>query len=258
MVRVADVLPISGVPVVPRQLTGADELYVLEHPGPPVAALAGLASRVCAGDAQWSALPAAELGALALLLRRAWLGDAIRTDSSCLLPQCGERVDVAFTIEDYLGHRRPRPFRDAVPSADEPGWHVLVGTETRFRAPTVADLLAALQATDPQAALIAECVRPARVSAAAARRIDRALTALAPAAAGEISGSCPACGAELSLWFDPVTFILAELRDGARFVHSEITALAAATGWSERDLAAMPRERRVAYLRALTRERVEP
>lgn len=267
---VADVLPISGVRVTPRQLTGSDELYVLEHAGSAVATVVGLASRVCAADAQgsdgvantgraataWPKLPAADVGALALLLRRAWLGDMIRTDSACVGPGCGERVDIAFGIGDYLGHRRPRTFRGASPAEGEPGWYVLAGAQTRFRLPTFADLLAVLDAADPQGALATRCVRPPQVPAAMARRIDRALAALAPVTAGEIGGACPVCDRELTLHFDPVTFVLAELRDDARFVYGEIAALAAATGWSERDLVAMPRARRTAYLRALARERV--
>jgi len=139
-------LPVSGIALAVAEPTGYDELYVIETALPPMLLMARLASRVATavgGDpVDWAGLPATDLGATALIVRRCWLGDAIRTDTRCPDPDCRERIDVAFGIGDYIGHHQPRRPRAAAPAADA-GWFTLTGTGVRFRVPTVGDLLAA-------------------------------------------------------------------------------------------------------------------
>lgn len=254
-----------------REPTGEDELFVLEHRGHPAATVLGLAFRLWAppspaGDpaaeaglpecpAPWGRLPAVCAGAIALQVRRDWLGDLVRTDAACGSPRCGERVDIAFSIADYLNHHRPRAFRGATPEPGGTGWLALSGTEVRFRIPTLSDLLAALAAADPDETLAHRCVRPDRVPAALARRVDRALAALAPSPAGDVTGRCPECGQPMSLRFDPVSYALAELRDAAAGVHEQVWLLASAFGWREREILRMPRRRRAIYADLAERDR---
>ena len=47
-------------------------------------------------------MPAADLAAIALSIRRAWLGDTIRTEGFCADPPCHEPMDIAFGISAYL------------------------------------------------------------------------------------------------------------------------------------------------------------
>jgi hypothetical protein len=254
-----------------REPTGDDELFVLEYRGHPVAAVLGLAFRLWSPPADGSPagasaglpecpapcqrLPAVCAASIALQVRRDWLGDLVRTDAVCPAPQCGKRVDVTFSIGDYLDHHRPRAFRGATPEPGGAGWLALSGTEVRFRVPTIGDLVAALAAADPEETLARQCVRPDRVPAAVARRIDRALAALAPSLASEVTGRCPECGRPFSLRFEPISYALAELREAAAGVHEQVWLLASAFGWREAEILRMPRRRRAVYAELAERDR---
>jgi len=251
------VLPVSGLTLQVREATGADELVVLESAGPPVATVLTLAGRLATGPAgevpAWAELPATEVGAIALTLRQAWLGDTIRTDTQCAGPDCGERMDIAFTIPAYLAHYRPRRYRGVRTGQD--GWFTLAGTSVSFRLPTIGDMRAAATAPDPELWLREHCVRPAAISAAVGRRVSRAMAALAPSLTGSIIAHCPVCGASQPLEFDPVTYALAELRDAASGLYEEVHLLAATFRWTERDILALPRSRRARYAELIHIER---
>jgi hypothetical protein len=252
------VLPVSGMTLQVREATGADELLILEPAGTPVATMLALASRLAtdaAGSAPaWEELPAADLGAIALTIRQAFLGDTIRTDAYCADPACSERMDIAFTVSSYLAHHRPRRYRGV--SADDAGWFTVAGTSASFRLPAIGDLLLAAAASDPESCLRERCVRPATVPAAVARRIARAMSALAPSLAGAMTACCPACGRTRLLQFDPVTYTLAELRDASAGLYEEVHLLASALGWTERDILALPRRRRATYAELIHRQRM--
>jgi hypothetical protein len=71
-------LPVSGVEVTLREPTGEEDLLVLEAAGSPASLIIALAARLSIAEIDWAALPAVELSALALVIRRAWLGDRVR------------------------------------------------------------------------------------------------------------------------------------------------------------------------------------
>src|SRR5262249_42554529 len=127
------------------------------------------------------------------------------------------------------------------------GWFTLAGASVSFRLPTIGDVQAAATAPDPELWLRQQCVRPAAVPAAVARRVSKAMAALAPSLTGAITAGCPACGASQSLQFDPVTYSLAELRDAASGLYEEVHLIAATFCWAERDILALPRSRRARY-----------
>jgi hypothetical protein len=243
-------LPVSGVTLAVHEPTGADELSVVETALSPLAALTRLAYRVtstAAGDPiDWASLPAADLAAAALEIRRAWLGEAIRTDTRCPEAGCQEPIDVSFGIGDYLAHHRPQRARGVMPAA-EAGWFTLAGTAVRFRIPTVADLLEAESHGRPADALLGRCVDAPEVSRAIARRLDRALGRLAPTLDDLLGGTCPACGHDVTMRFDPLGYTLAELRNAFSGVVLETHALAFAYGWPEGEILALPRSRRQRY-----------
>jgi hypothetical protein len=253
------VLPVSGVTLQVREATGADELLVLEPAGPPVVTVLALASRLATGsDGQapdWEQLPAADAAAIALAIRRAWLGDTIRTEARCADASCAEWMDVAFGIPSYLAHHRPRTLR-GVTAGREKGWFELAGAQVSFRLPTISDLQTALTAGDPEACLRQRCLQPATVPARAARQVSRAMSALAPSLSGAITACCPSCGASSLLQFDPLTYALAELRAAASGLYEEVHLLASAFSWSERDILALPRSRRAMYAELIHRDRV--
>jgi hypothetical protein len=252
------VLPVSGLTLQVREATGADELIVLEPGWSPVATIVTLASRLFT-DAQghppaWEELPAADVGAIALTIRQAWLGERISTDARCPSPGCLERMDIAFAIPAYVAHHRPRSYSGVGPGQDA-GWFELGGAPVSFRLPTIGDLRVALASADPEHCLRERCVRPATVPAATARRVSRAMTALAPSLIGAVTVHCPACGGRGQLRFDPVSYSLAELRDSAAGLYEEVYLLAAAFRWPEDAILALPRSRRARYAELIRRDR---
>lgn len=251
-------LPVSGLTLHVREATGADELVVLEPGRSPVATVVTLASRLTT-DAQgrapaWEELPAADVGAIALTIRQAWLGERISTDARCPRDGCRERMDIAFTIPAYLAHHRPRRQAGLRPGQDA-GWYEFGGAPVSFRLPTIADLRAATASADPERCLRERCVRPSVVSAALARRVSGAMAALAPSLAGAVTAHCPACGGGDLLRFDPVSYALSELRDAAAGLYDEVHLLASAFCWPEEAILALPRSRRARYAGLIRRER---
>ncbi|HVU76783.1 MAG TPA: hypothetical protein VHC67_04320 [Gaiellaceae bacterium] len=235
------ILPASGRRVAVGEPSGDDELLALEGAGSPVETMLALAARLVSGVDDWRVLPAADLAAAALLVRRAWIGRTIRTDAFCPAPGCGERIEIAFSVEEYVDHHRPRAYRGV--GEPEPGVYELAGA--RFRLPTVGDLLDGT---------LHECIAEG-APPAVARRIERALQALAPSLAGELAGVCPECGATVDLWFEPVDYVLAELRDASAALFQQVHELASAYHWTEHAILALDRRRRTRYVE-LVREEV--
>lgn len=243
----AALLPVSGRHLRIREPRGEDELLVLESAGPAAPTMLALASRLATADdgsaLDWPALPAVDLAAAALLVREVWLGGTIRTEALCPSVECAEPIDVSFGIADYLDHHRPRSFRGAV--EDDLGWFALRDAGVRFRIPLVADVVAGT---------LADCVRPADLSAAEARRVDRALDAVAPRLDGELAGSCPACGRSVELRFEPIAYVTEELRDASSGLFAQVHELALAYHWSEASILALDRARRHGYVSLIREE----
>jgi hypothetical protein len=250
------VLPVSRLALAVREPIGEDELFVVESASAPLPTLLELGRRVVtAADGSpvpWPELPATDLGAVALLVRRALVGSTIHTDAACPAPGCGERIDVSFTVTDYVDHHRPRRPRGAVAAGD--GWWSLTGADVRFRIPTVADVTELPAGED--GGLDERCVKAAgTLTAALAQRVGRALAALAPSLDDLLGGVCPECGHEVTMRFDPIGYTLAELRHAFAGIHAETHALASAYGWPEDVILALPRSRRRRYASLIAEER---
>jgi len=255
------VLPVSGVELRLREPTGHDEVCVLESTTSANATTFVLAERLAAplsgeplSHATWGELPAPDLAAVALLIREAWLGPLIQTEATCPSPPCSETIDIAFTVRDYLAHSRPRHPR-GVGSDERPGWYVLGDGVARFRVPTVEDLLAVDGDSDPGQALAQRCVEPADLPGSSARRVERAMAALAPSLVDTVAGECPECGEPVALLFDPANFTVAELRDVSRFVYADVHLIASRYGWPEDEILALPSRRRACYADLIRDER---
>lgn len=251
------VLPVSGTKVLLHEPTGDDELLVLEGTGSSVTTLVALAESMASdlegGVIDWPALPATELGAIALLIRGIWLGDTIRTAALCSDVACDQRIDVSFNIPEYLDHHRGRRFRGLIEC--EPGWFTFANTDVRFRIPTIADLFDALTSQHPET-IDARCIQPANPSKSLANRIDRALDALAPRLDGELIGDCPSCGRNVALHFEPTTYVLEELRDASGGLFGQVHELASSYHWSEQAILALGRRRRHNYVAMIRSELV--
>jgi len=256
----AGTLPASRVYVRMREPTGVDELFMLESTGPPRRTMCELSGRVVSDAAGeplvWDDLPAVDLAAAALFIRSVWLGGKIRAEARCSAQDCGGRIDIAFTIDAYLDHRRPRVFRGVSKNGD---WFDLSGAGVRFKVPTVANLEAAAGngiAVAVADALATSCVSPSPPGAAARRRVERALQALAPPLDGMVAGVCPICDAEVRLWFAPVDFVVDELRDASADLFDDVHELACAYHWSEHEILRLDRRRRRAYVELVRAELV--
>jgi hypothetical protein len=249
------VLPVSGVAVALRQPTGAEDLRLTEHdvgsPDLPLVLIERLG--MAETELAWADLPVADIDAMIVRLRRALLGDRVVADVACAAAECGQRIDLSFSLDGYLAHHQPRPAprsRGWRVEAVQAPWHALVGPggeAARFRLPTLADQLAVAAAVDPAVALLEACVRPAGLPARVLARVEAAMAAMAPPLSGALEGRCPECGTPISAWFDARRYCLQELADRARFVFDDVDVLADRYHWSERAILTLPHSRRTEY-----------
>jgi hypothetical protein len=251
-------LPVSGTGILMRQPSGAEDLLLVEARVADAALAISLLSRVAqAADGSaldWESVPATDIDAALLRLRQIVFGDAIRADATCRVAGCGKRIDIAFGIDEYLEHHAPRPARGADPSA-EAGWIRLRATPVSFRIPTGADQVAVAFARNPEHELVRRCIKPPDVAPALTRRVEKAMEALAPSLAHNLSGRCPECGTTIAVYFDPRQFVLCELREQADFIYEDTHLLAEHYHWPEADILALPRDRRLRYAEIVRRSR---
>ena len=237
-------LPVAGIDVVVRTPAGIDELLIVENAPDFAAAVRICDELVARADGvlfAWADAAVTDLDAAVLWLRRAILGDTIRADVRC---ECGERVDIAFSIADYVEHHRPLPSDTA--RGDEPGWFCIATTE--FRIPRANDQLAIARSAEPVAALLDRCTRSGvPLDDNLRQRIEVAMELLAPSLCDELEGTCPKCSAIIGVTFDPLEFSLRELRDHASTIYEDVCAIAHHYHWSETDILALPATRRGRY-----------
>src|SRR5581483_4576738 len=208
-------LPVSGIGVVLRQPTGAEDILVLESKGAvrtSIALAERLASRTDAAALDVAALPACDLERLIMELRREVLGDVIASRALCSAPECAAAVDVSFRITDYVAVQRPRIPAGVDPVETEPGWFALQKDGVEFRLVTAADLAAAEDAGQPERELSRRTTRPESAPARAIARAQRAMRAMAPCLPREIAGRCPECGRTAWFAFHPFGYVHDELR----------------------------------------------
>lgn len=247
------VLPVSRRAVSMRQPTGRDEMLLIEQHGSEPARAIAFADRLAGGGLDAAALPAPDLDALLLRLRQVLIGDRVLAETRCVAPSCRARTHIAFGIEAYLTHHAPRAPRlrhcRVAPSLDAPGWFDFHGAEkpARFRLPTAGDERDVAGRPDALATLAERCLAPTPFPGPFRHAAEAAMAALAPSLAGPLVGTCPECGEEVAVQFDPRRFVLAELRVRADFVAAEVDALAARYHWTERAILNLPSARRAAY-----------
>lgn len=284
-------LPVSGWTVGLRQPSGTEDLLLAEAARTPIGDVAlalTLAGRLACGfegePIDWRKLSVTDLDAMVLRLRQALIGDRVRADVPCPAPVCGQRIDIEFSVEDFLAHHCPQSEEEAgnggaVRSADEPGWFSLSdmpedsdtfatdvagfaegssrakesypgGPEpatVAFRLPTADDLLAVVGQPDGEGELTRRCLRPAQVPDRLRQRVEAAMEAMAPSLSSDLEGLCPECGTTVTVQFDARWFCLRELRDRAVFIYQDVDLLARRYHWSETEILSIPQLRRSAY-----------
>lgn len=240
-------LPGVGRLVALRAPDGADDVHLLEAGGPDLSAALGLLARVaCEADGgvlDVASLPLGDVDALLLRLRQRVLGDAVSAEARCTA--CGERVDVSFSVEDFLGHHLPEG--GPAVTAEEAGWFRLPDAGVEFRLPRAGDLVDVAGVPRPAADLLACCARPADAAEARREEIEAAMEAMSPSLYSELEGRCPACGGAVAIGFDPLSFVVRELRDRAALVYEDVCIIARHLHWSEAEILALPAARRSRY-----------
>ena len=246
-------LPAIGVTVTLCQLTGVEDMMLLE--APPITTIeaelalsTALVERlaVAPDDApiDWRDVPITDLDILLLRLRQARIGDRVRGDVACPAIGCAERVQISFGIDeflDYAGSETAAPVPSAVP-----GWFDVPRSDNcvRFRLPTPRDIVASARTAKPVRSLAARCIHPPTATGPQRRRAERAMEAIAPLSVRLLQGDCPACGAAVTAHFDIRRFCLRELRDQAIFISDDIDLLAGNYHWSEGAILSLGADRR--------------
>jgi hypothetical protein len=250
-------LPVSELPVMVNEPTGAEDLFLretrTESPADALELIGRLVRRADGGPIEWLDCSVPDLEAALLFLRQETLGDLISTDARCPSSGCGARVDVSFRISGLLQSKKSSRSKNTEMTA-QGEWISLAykGRRLEIRLPTGADLLAIDGHDKPWLALEERCVRPARLERAATRRAERTMEALAPRFSSNLAGNCPECGRDFEYYFDVFVFVLRELRSHAAGVLQEVHLLATHYKWAEREILALPRRRRLAYAEMLS------
>lgn len=226
-----------------KQITGTDEMRFLGGGGGDAARLADLARHldlIAEGDDP--DLPAWE--SCLLDLRRVMSGPRVSAELTC--PDCGEGVALIFGIDDLP--RITTPAAETVAGAALRALRLsdLVAVEASGR-DRLTDLLSRATGRDNgwAAGVLAG---PDRVDAVAA--LERAVSGLDL----ELGTRCTDCGSAIVSPFDVQAFVGAELADGARHLLDEVHRIASTYHWSEQDILALPRSRRMAYLDRIDRD----
>jgi hypothetical protein len=245
-------LPVSGLSATLAWPTGADDMLVAESVAPDVrlgvALLTSLARRAGYGDIDFAAVPLTDVDVAMLRVRQQLFGDRARGSVECSSEGCRERIDISFSIADYLRHHEPDAAAGVSRRPD--GAFALEGSSCSFRPPTPRDLVEATHGSDVEAALVRLCVLGSSPSAEELDRVGEALETVAPDLCGDLEGICPVCGAIVTVAFDPQIFVLQEIRRRAVAIYEEVDLLASRYHWSEDHILAMPAQRRARYVEA--------
>ena len=254
-------LPVSKIEVGLKPPNGWDELRVVEAPECNTQLALELAARLAVFppglSLDWGQLPVTDLDALFLHLRRQLFSETVLTDLSCPYPECSKRIDVSFSISDYLSYpqHRPRPVKD-LEQADEEGWYRLGSSQKiLFRLPNGADQVAITTALRPEQELVKRCIRPPNSPARWLKKVERAMEMLAPHLSHSLEGYCAECGRVVNIFFDVQRFCLQEIREQARFIHYEVHLLALHYHWPEDKILDLPGTRRRLYAELVAEER---
>lgn len=130
------------------------------------------------------------------------------------------------------------------------------GIAVAFRLPTTEDLRA-LPGTDRAAArraLLARCTGrdEPELSDELAAAVEAAMEEASPVGAVEFAVGCPDCGATTVAALDVPALLWAEVESRALALLRDVHTLAAAYGWTETDVLALPPVRRAVYLELVT------
>jgi hypothetical protein len=194
-------------------------------------------------------LPVGRRDRLLLQLRELSFGPQLSLLATC--PSCREQLELSVSIRE-LG----LPLPDQEPAVD--GEVTLGAYHIAFRLPTSADLWAVAAMPSREAALeelVARCVTAVHSQQEAAALPEELLPALSahlaavdPHSEALFGLKCPGCGQSFQAALDVARLLHRELAAEAERLLDQVATLAAAYGWSEREIVAMSARKRQAYL----------
>ena len=193
-----------------------------------------------AGDDALLALPVGARDRLVLAIRAAHLAGPLRSEPVCA--GCGATFELTLSPETF-GLAGDAPWPDPAPRPIRVG-----GRDVALRPVALGDLLEVETIAAPDRAAETLAARVCDANAPSPEALAEALEALDPAADIWIETRCPECGAAESLAFDPVHFVAQELRQLSRRILRDVVEIARVFHWSERDILALPEERRAYYV----------
>jgi hypothetical protein len=247
-------LPVSGLEVAVAGPTGVEDLLLQEARVLDTRLMFRLFENLVTvarcGSTSWDELAVTDLETLLLLLRLETLGNVVQAETHCISPDCGAKVDVTFRIEEYLASQPPRIPR-GVARISGTNNYSLSSEGVTFRAVNGGDLEVIERKSIGTREVLQRCVQPAGISSRVRRRIDRAMAAVAPRLSQVMCGECPECHVIMNFFFDVRQFVLRELRDRASTVLEDVHLLAFHYQWPEKEILALPRNRRLLYANAL-------
>ena len=185
--------------------------------------------------------------ALLLGLRAEVLGAHFEAVTSC--PSCNETVEISFAAGDI----RAVPETDATATEAD-------GRIVTWRLPNGGDLRAISSLGDvdkARAVLLERCILTVTggrddLPGDVLERVEADMGRADPQAEIRLELACPSCDRDWSTLFDPVEFFFGEICAAAQRLLEDVGSLAAAYGWSERDILAMSPSRRERYLELAT------
>jgi hypothetical protein len=147
-------------------------------------------------------------------------------------PRCGERNEFSLPADRLLSELAPAP--DAAVEVDG----------RRFRLPRMADLLTQNPKPLPERCLESGGAASPETVVEAGRRFDE----LDPAANVAIDLVCATCGMAYGAALDVADHVATAFDRALAQLYRDIDAIASTYGWSEREIAALPSERRGRYV----------
>jgi hypothetical protein len=218
------------------------------------------------------ALLVADRQYLLLHLRQAAFGDRVRAELICPWPRCGQRMSIDLSLADVpvTGLQAGPPPYTMTLSAHAAPDRPPAQREVLFRLPTGADQAAVgpLLAANPAAALselLNRCVvrvgesgtphtATAELTPRARAEIEAAMADVAPHVEDTMDTTCVECGRTVIIPFDLQRIFFGDLRADRDLLYREVHYLAFHYHWAERDIMAMTRDKRRAYIDLLAGE----
>lgn len=187
-------------------------------------------------------LPVGSRDRLVIAARALSVAAPLRSEPLCA--ECGARFELTVRPEELGLGPAAEPLDPGVQSVR------VRGQELMLRPVCLEDLLAIETLSDlSQAArVLAERVCDGDVSGLSTKTLESLLEEIDPAADIWLNTQCPDCKAEQALAFDPVHYTARELSQCAQRILCDVVDIARVFHWSERDILALPDNRRAYYV----------